>query len=299
MIQTEMRHAYLLMAHNNVDQLNLLLTTLDSEFSDIYLHIDIKSEITEESIVTLTKSNLYFYKKMSVFWADYSQVECEVFILEQAIKRRYRYYHLLSGADFPLKTPQEIAYILEKDNRIYLHFSTMENVQNTYDYVRYYHFFQKDLSIVNRGKQFSVFKVINKICIITQKLLRVNRIQKNVQVKKGANWFSIPDDVAKYILTKKEWINKNFKYTRSGDEFFLQTVLYNSDFCNRIYRLKEDDGYESCLRHIDWKRGNPYVFQKEDYIELANCRMFFARKFDLNKDKEIILILMNKLLNNS
>ncbi|MBS6161158.1 MAG: glycosyl transferase [Firmicutes bacterium] len=299
MIDTNKKHAYLLMAHNNIEQLNLLLTTLDSEYCDIYLHIDLKSNIAEDDIVALTKSEIYFSKEISVFWADYSQVECELFLLEQAVRKNYKYYHLLSGADFPLKTPKEIADYLYEDNKIYLHFATPENVAFTYKYVKYHHFFQKQLYIVNRGKQFSIFKVINKLCLIVQKVLRVNRVQDNIQIKKGANWFSIPDDVAKFVLTKKSWIRKQFINTRSGDEFFLQTVLYNSNFKNRIYHFNEDDNYESCLRYIDWKRGNPYIFQKQDYMELISCKMFFARKFDIRMDRDIIIMLKNELLTHS
>ena len=42
------------------------------------------------------------------------------------------------------------------------------------------------------------------------------------------------------------------------------------------------------MRYIDWNRGNPYIWRNKDYDELINSEYLFARKFDYNKDKEII-----------
>lgn len=40
-----MEHAVCIMAHKNVEQLNILIEILDHERIDIYLHIDTKSNI--------------------------------------------------------------------------------------------------------------------------------------------------------------------------------------------------------------------------------------------------------------
>ena len=42
------------------------------------------------------------------------------------------------------------------------------------------------------------------------------------------------------------------------------------------------DGYEeygNCCRKIDWSRGNPYVWQENDFEELVNSPCLWARKF--------------------
>ena len=282
------RHAILIIAHNNVDQLNQMLKVLDSDVCDIYLHIDRKSSIEKPQIEKLARSKIYVYKQMSVYWADYSQIACELFLMERAIKGDYCYYHLISGSDLPLKTPSEIVEALENKNDIYLHFTTAENVKQTLNYIKYYHVFQKQLCIVNRGKKISFIKIVNKLILQIQKLLNINRIPSDIILKKGANWFSMPGDATEYILSKKNWIHKTFFNTKSGDEFFVQTLLYNSDYKCRIYRLKEDDNYRSCLRQIDWQRGNPYVFRSKDYDALINSEMIFARKFEWQIDKDII-----------
>lgn len=289
MSNNNMRHAYLIMAHNNIEQLNTLLKVLDSEYSDLYVHIDVKSSISEEDIYVPSKSRLYFYKEISVFWADFSQVECEIYLLKKAVPNNYHYYHLLSGADMPLKTPKEISDFMANDNRIYLHYSKECDTEKVRDYFKYYHFLQKKLYIVNRDHRFSWYKVLNKIILCGQKLIGIDRCKDGIVIKKGANWFSIPSDAAEYVIEKEKWIKDRFDKTRSGDELFLQTLFFNSDYINRLFRFNEDDGYESCLRYIDWNRGTPYVFRSNDYDELLNSNMLFARKFDWNIDKEIII----------
>ena len=52
------KQAYLLMAHSNLEQLNFLIRSLDSEFSDIFLHLDAKSKINPDEIVRPVSSQL-------------------------------------------------------------------------------------------------------------------------------------------------------------------------------------------------------------------------------------------------
>ena len=70
------------------------------------------------------------------------------------------------------------------------------------------------------------------------------------------------------------------------DEFFLQTLVWNHpDFRAALY--SEKDEYEGCMRLIDWKRGNPYVWTIADKEELEQSNRLFARKFDM-KHEDII-----------
>ena len=69
---------------------------------------------------------------------------------------------------------------------------------------------------------------------------------------------------------------------------FLQTIIYNSEFIERVVSDNYCDNYRNILYQIDWKRGNPYEYTLEDYKELMSSGMLFARKFNWNKDKEVI-----------
>ena len=60
-------HAYLILAHTNYHQLQQLVTSLDDERNDIYIHIDKKSDTTNLHLRT-SYSNLYFAEKEDVRW---------------------------------------------------------------------------------------------------------------------------------------------------------------------------------------------------------------------------------------
>lgn len=73
---------------------------------------------------------------------------------------------------------------------------------------------------------------------------------------------------------------------------FLQTVLWNSPFREKIWDLSDE--YHSCMRKIDWKRGKPYTWKLEDFSELVDSPAFFGRKFS-SKDEVLIQKLVSYL----
>jgi hypothetical protein len=80
------KHAYLITAYNNWKILKLLLSLLDDEHNDIYLHIDSKANMPKECINGLKHSKLFLIDSVDVRWADYSQVESILKLLTSAYK---------------------------------------------------------------------------------------------------------------------------------------------------------------------------------------------------------------------
>ena len=273
------KHAYLIIAHNNFYILKKLIALIDDERNDIYIHIDKKTKNFKKNdfMNICKKSNVYFIKRISVYWGDYSQVQCELNLLKAAIKGSYQYYHLISGVDLPIKSQD------------YIHnfFDLNENIQ----YVR---FAEKwDNSRVNKIHILNKLNRSNNLLLIRIKNLfnlpfnylygkGYDYTQKfNYTIEKGDNWFSITDSAAKYIVSQERIIKKIFKYSLCPDEHFIHTILFNSKF-------KKYLSYNTCLREIDWKRGEPYTYRKADYNLLINSSNIFARKFDISVDKKII-----------
>ena len=58
-----MRHAFLIIAHNNWEQFKKLVQLLDAENHDIYIHIDKKSNIMDFLRVKTDRSNLFFLEE--------------------------------------------------------------------------------------------------------------------------------------------------------------------------------------------------------------------------------------------
>lgn len=291
------KQAILIMAHNNIWTLKKILENLDSEKFDIYVHLDKKSKLDEKEIINVCKySKLFVYKEIDVRWGDISMVNCEIFLIESAMKNEeYLYYHLISGVDMPIKNKNVIYNFFEKNYPC--EFVCFGSDSLPKEKENYYSKYQ--INMKNYRK--NIFnKVINRCFLIPQIILKINRLKNvNEKIMVGANWFSITDKLAKYIVSKKAWINETYKFTRSADESFVQTLVYNSDFKEKLYYKKYDDNFEACKRLIDWHRGNPYVFVSKDFNEIKNSPMMFLRKVDENIDKEIIeLITKNNKENN-
>lgn len=275
------KHAYLIMAHNNFYILEKLLLLLDDERNDIYLHIDrkVKNFDFGKFKNLCKKSNVYFtHKRINVIWGHHSQVMTEMLLFEMASKNNYSFYHLISGADLPLKTQDYVHKFFEDNPHIEL--VEYQKKLNMWDIerIKYYNLYKK-----NRG--FNFINIINKYFILLQKRFNVNRI-KNIEVYKGSNWISISNECIKYILTQKRKIKKMTMFSICADEIFLHTILKNTEF----YEKTKMYGVNN-LRFIDWERGtnnSPYIFKNKDYDNLMKSNNLFARKFDFKVDKEII-----------
>ena len=286
-----MKHAYLILAHNNFYTLKFLLKLLDNENNDIYIHIDKKTRNVpkEEILSVVQKSNLHWVTPIKTYWGHSSLVNAELKLIKTAILNgEYEYLHLISGVDLPLKKQSEIHKFFEDNKgKEFVGFSNFKN--NYEDRVKYYYWLQK------YEKNSKITAKLQEILTKFQKILKVNRLKNsNINIQKGCQWVSITGDFAKYIIKQEEWIKRFFKYANCSDEMLIQTILINSPFAKNIYN--KDDEYKSCLREIDWKRGNPYIWKKEDKDILLNSNNMFARKFDENTDKEIMNIILENFI---
>lgn len=84
-----MKHAYLIMAHGNFEQLQFLVHLLDCGQNDIFIHIDKKTEICDLSLKT-KYSAVTIFQKYKIYWGTYSQVECELFLQTLLCDSPYR-----------------------------------------------------------------------------------------------------------------------------------------------------------------------------------------------------------------
>lgn len=259
---------------------------LDCDENDIYVHMDLKNKQFDEDDCRklIKKSSIYFTKRTSVTWGGYSQINSELLLLEMATAhRKYNYYHLLSGQDLPIKSNNEIMNFFKKHQGVEFVAFDKEKFDCD-DRVRYFYPLQE---MVGRNRK-SFLGRISSAMTLFQKVAHLKR-NAEIQFQKGPNWFSITDDLARYVIERKEWIRKAFHDTICCDEVFLQTIVINSVFADRIYQYASTKNTEeAAMRLVDWERGGPYVFKSEDYSELLNSNMIFARKFDCQTDNNIV-----------
>lgn len=290
-------HAYMIIAHNQFELLEKLIKRLDDERNDIYIHIDAKvKDFDFERFENITKfSKVRFTpKRINIAWGDSSQVSCEMLLLKTAVEHEnqnnpYTYYHLISGVDLPIKSNDEIHEFFDKNQgKEFIHYSDNEVSDVSVARVRYYHFFRKRRNLVT--------KVFSQAALRIQIMVGVNRLKnKKIKIQKGCNWFSITSDFAHYIVENYKKFEKVFRYSYCGDELLVQTFVENSKFKNNLFMPNCSNNHFACARLIDWERGNPYIWRKEDFDIIKSSPCMFARKFDLNVDREIIDLVLNQL----
>lgn len=293
-MQVNEKHAYLIMAHGHFDLLKKLLVMLDDERNDIFLHIDKKAgKIGENDFSSLLeKSKLFFTKRISVFWGHSSQIDCEMVLLKACVKEgKYKYVHLISGVDLPIKSQNEIHEFFEKNNgKQFLQVGCSE--RHLYRLSRYFF-------MLNHPKS----RLKPKIDSITEILcykFKINRLKKygDMTVVKTANWFSVTGECAQYLVSKKKFIKKLTRHTVCADEMFLGTVLYSSPYWKDVYN--PEFSWDGHMRYIDRIRNvgaSPHTFTMDDKESIDNSEMLFARKFDETVDSQIIEYIFNKYKN--
>lgn len=288
-----MRHAILITTHDNVEISKNLLSLYDDKNIDFYFLIDKKVKSYNEEVLKdiCKKSNVYFVPKINIYWGSFSQIQAEYILLENAVKKSYDYYHLISGCDIPLYTKNEFFDFFEQNKgKEFVEYSPKEIAEKNkvQDRVKYYYAFMESVreksAIKRKPKTF-----LREFFLKLQKLLKIDRT-KGKEFQYGSNWFDITDDFAKYVLKNKPWVIKHFKKTCCADELFLQTLLFNSPFySNNYYCLNEKNRILQRNRYTDWTRGQPYTFKKEDYNEIINIKeSLFIRKFNYKNDAEIV-----------
>ena len=282
-----MKHAFLIIAHNELRILNILLTMLDDSRNDIYLHLDKKWKLNIKYLYHPQKANFFFVKKrMDIRWGDISSIKLEFKLFRMAYENGpYMYYHLLSGVDLPIKSQDYIHEFFKKNyGKEFIGFAQgEENGIDCYNKVMKFHLFSRHIQSSNMF----LVNCRTRLENILNKYLTRN---SSVPFRKGTNWISITNECCKYILNKEKSILKRFKFTICGDEIFLQTIVYNSPFYEKCYNISDE--YVSNQREIDWKRGNPYNWTLEDKDFLLRSDKIFARKI-IGKNIDLALYIQN------
>ncbi len=295
------KHAYLIIAFNHWDLLEKLLHLLDDKRNDIYIHINkaIKDFDFDYFSNVCKKSDLFFLNRLDTSWGTNGLALVTMSFYEKAGSKGYSYYHVLSGMCLPLKNQNDIHEFFTKNaGKEFIHYTLPAPIpQRIYERYSLYHFFAKYIRSDNRFIQILLGGILEPLSLKIQKLAGVDRQKKlRDQLCYGSNWYSITHNLVCYINTHKDEAEKLLHYTFAPDECWLQTMVYNSSFAESLFDKSMQDSYMASLRAIDWARGNPYVWRKEDYSYLMNSDFLFARKFNPDIDSQIIEMIYNKLI---
>lgn len=284
------KQAILIIAHNQFEILEMLLKLIDFKGNDIFIHIDKKVKDFDFNYYKklVKESQVFFVKRHNVIWGTKSQIQVEYELFKEASRGEYKYYHLLSGVDLPLKTAEEIHQFFDNEDKQFIHFASVSPLVR--ERIELFHFFQPILG----SKKSGVFWIIEQRLLAIQKRLRINRWRRIKEpLYFGSNWVSITHSLVLEVLKQeKKWLSRA-RFSRCADELFIQTISKNS---NKEWIFYSEEGDQlGCMRNVDWERGNPYTWKEENFEELINSSFLFARKFSVLQDREVCVRIFEYL----
>ncbi len=117
------------------------------------------------------------------------------------------------------------------------------------------------------------------------KLTPQRKMPMGMELVGRSQWFTICTKHVRYVLdftADHPKVVRFFKHTWGPDEFYFQTILFNSSFKSQLVNNN--------LRYIDWSEGNhsPKTLTEGDYGHLVNSGKYFARKFNTSVDAAIL-----------
>ena len=273
-----MKHAYLILAHGSYALLQRLVSAIDDERNDIFIHIDRKQKELPRIQVRHSQLFLLDKERVSVFWGDVSVVAAEFALIASAYRQgEYAYYHLLSGVDLPLKSQNDIHDFFEThQGKEFIGFYDGADLSvSLVRKVQRYHLFAQDFR--GSGLVFLAKRIARALAIRVQELLGIKR-HTNIRFAKGTQWWSLTGALIESLLSKQDEILSLYKHTFCADEIAIQTYVYNSPFMEQVFA--PEDEAKSSLRHIGWRDGALYDWTRADYEDLKRSTALFARKFN-------------------
>lgn len=285
-----MKHAVLILAHDNIPVVKNAMKTLDDARFTFYLLIDKKSKYSaKEFIPKLNNSLCKVLKPICVNWGGYSSINAELRLIEAALKDKQEILHFLQGADLPLKTPEQIDCFCRKNNNIFIDVGSAPDLWVTYKVLCKHPLVEFKSYRNNR-----LLKMTDHVIAHLQKPF-IKKSSWYDKLYSGSALWSIPNDFANYVLSCENEIKKLYKNSLAADEVFIHTICMNSMYKERVSE------YKNC-RLIDWKhreKNSPKTFTIDDIkdidIGIEKEDMLFARKFNANRDNEVIEYVYNNV----
>ena len=265
-----MRHAWLIIAHNEFEVLQRLVSMLDSSESDFYIHFDKKIQKIPQVAVKQGRITILEHR-IDVRWGTASQIKVELLLLQTAlVNGPYEYYHILSGTHLPLvPVSQLISFYKAHHGKEIVRFWPDDPGDADFK-LRRYHFPVRNFKSGNPIRR-RLCQLTWRAVIKFQKMLSI-RHHKNMVFYKTDNWLSLTERACRYLVENRSPILKKYKFSFCGDEYFVASELMakSSEFV-----------LQDCpnLLFVKFQNDSPASFSLDKYPELKMTSFLWARKF--------------------
>jgi hypothetical protein len=276
-----MRHAYIISAYKNLDQVTRLVQRLHTSQAFFLVHVDRKTDDRDYRALVESLGRLpsvRFLERHVCHWGGFGHVRATLKGIDELLKRGvpFDYAILLTGQDYPIKPNEYIERFFETQRpKSFMGFSPLPSEswspRGGLDRVEYWH-----LRLYGHHFRWP-FK---------------RRFPADLRPYGGGAYWCLSRECIEYVadfVARRPDVISFFKHIDIPDEIFFQTILLNSELRDTIVN--------DTLRYIDWTRGRrPAVLGARDIEALRSSPKLFARKFDMNQDETVLDLIDRHLL---
>ena len=303
-----MKQAILIMMHKNIEQAKRLVRYFPGDRCICFIHADKKFDMEtakiQEELDTTTSKCIVLPQRISGQLANWSLAYISLELIKYAYEYDkennigFQYYRLISGQDYPIKSFQEYEdFLIKNYPKNFMGINTYdEGIKHVIDKYSRWRF--------NKLRSYMDDHISNsalKKCMIIP-LRGMEQIytwikgtpysylaKRGYQVVGGPSWWNISDEFAEYIVettsTKNEMV-KVIKRIATPEEAIIQMLFVNSSFFHGEFTVNLTIGNYGRRNQI--QNGHTFPWCTMDFEELMQSECFFARKFDMDIDSEIL-----------
>jgi hypothetical protein len=282
-----MKIAYIVSAYRNPDQVVRLIRRLDGTGVDFFVHVDKKASDAEYGRIVQdldALDNVHFLERHRCYWGGFGHVRATLKGIEAATRsgRDFDYVVLLTGQDYPIASNDQIAEFLRSSggSSFMAHFPlpTDEWEGGGLQRIDRWH--------VRLGARRYVVPPRPRVGL-------ERRFPAGLQPYGGSAYWCLSRPSVDYL---ERFVRENpsfvrfFRYVEVPDEIFFQTILMNSPLRDTVVN---DD-----LRYVEWRNWNdarPASLGKEDFARIMASGKLFARKFDIEQDRDVLDLIDDAL----
>jgi len=292
--------AFLILAHTDPEYLFNLINVLVTH-SDIYIHLDLKSNLKSFTSYIHNKNVFFIKKRVRVSWAGISMVDAQMNLFEECLKQKDKYSHaiLLSGSDYPIKKIDFISnFFLSKEHTNFIKFIDMRQSPDHYMKQITNKWFKEPLFISN----IKIFILLDKcIRFFLNKIKFSNKWPSNIIPFFGSQWVALTMNCCQYVFDfhiKNKYFRRINEFTFSPDEHYIHTIVGNSIYSESSIGLEKFEGrgtFRLANYHLIDKSLNKW-FNINDYHLIEESNKLFIRKIRTSDGIELINKINNNLL---
>ena len=267
------RIAYIVSAYKLPAQLERLLRRLEAPGVSFAVHVDRKTRRStwDEMVSRCHGLDVTWLPRHRSQWGGFGHVRATLKGIDHVVESGapFDYAVLLTGQDYPLRSPAEIARVLGEANGR----SFMRHVELPWD---------------PWGPRGGLDRV-EDWHIITYRRLHLalplrRKLPGGLRPYGGSAYWCLSERLVHFVhgfLSENPDYVRFFEHVFVPDELFFQTILLNSAEADRCVNFR--------LHHTEWSRHPaPAILTGEDYPHLVSSTCLFARKFDPAVDETVL-----------